>query len=427
VPAVHLAYGRDGLDVDLPQGTLVIEPRHPPPVADEPAAVAAALRAPQGTHSLRQWVGRGAQVCIVHSDNTRAMPNDRVLPVLVDELLGYGVRPGDITLLCALGTHRRLSPDELVDLLGPDLVGLVRCEQHDAWNEAQLVTVSGAPGSHRTWRLNRTYVEADVRILTGFIEPHFFAGFSGGPKAAMPGIASAESIMDNHSPPMIAHPAATWGVTRGNPIWDDINEAAHSAGECFLLNVTLDERNRITGVYAGDLDTAHSAGCAACRSSAMTVVREPFDVVVTTNAGHPLDLNLYQAVKGMAAAAQVVKPGGAIVIAAACPDGLPSGSAYARLLDDAKGPDQLLSIVTAPGYAGQDQWQVQIQAQVQSRADVYVYSDGLTDEEVRRAHCTPCHDVSATVGELLARRGPDATLCALPQGPVSIPVLASAS
>lgn len=427
MPTVHLAYGHEGLDVDLPRGTLVIEPRHPPPVADEPAAVVSALRAPLGTHSLRQWVGRGARICIVHSDNTRPMPNERVLPVLVDELLSYGVRPDDITLLCALGTHRPLSPDELVELLGPDLVSLVRCEQHDAWNDAQLVTVPGAPGSHRAWGLNRTYVEADVRILTGFIEPHFFAGFSGGPKAVMPGIASAESIMENHSPPMIAHRQATWGVTRGNPIWDDINEAAHSAGECFLLNVTLDERKRITGVYAGDLDTAHWAGCAACRSSALRAVQAPFDIVVTTNAGHPLDLNLYQSVKGMAAAVQVVKPGGAIVVATACADGLPDGSAYAQLLGDAESPDQLLATVTAPGHTVQDQWQVQIQAQIQMRADVYVHSKGLTDEEIRLAHCTPCRDVSATVDEMLAERGPDATVCALPQGPVTIPVLASAS
>jgi nickel-dependent lactate racemase len=261
----------------------------------------------------------------------------------------------------------------------------------------------------------------DLKVLTGFIEPHFFAGFSGGGKAIMPGMAGQRTVLGNHDAGMIADPRATWGVTHGNPIWEEVQEVARQAGRLFLVNVTL---NRDKAIFAGDLAAAHAAGCAFVGRSALVPVPRPFDIVITTNSGYPLDLNLYQAVKGMSAAAQVVRPGGAIIIAASCWDGIPEHGLYGQLLRAAASPRELLDRITAPGFLEQDQWQAQIQAQIQLKAAVYVRSDGLTDAQIRSALLQPCRRIEETVADLLGRFGPHATICVLPEGPQTIPYIA---
>jgi nickel-dependent lactate racemase len=294
--------------------------------------------------------------------------------------------------------------------------------QNNAFDPSSQVHLGVTTRGHEIW-LNRELAACDVKILTGFIEPHFFAGFSGGGKALMPGMAGQRTVLGNHDATMIANPAATWGVTHGNPIWEEVMEVARSAGGVFLVNVTLNRDKEITGVFAGDLDQAHTAGCAFSRETAMAPVSAPFDIVITTNSGYPLDLNLYQAVKGMSAAAQVVKPGGAIIVAAECWDGIPDHGLYGQLLAEAVSPQQLLDAITAPDFLKQDQWQAQIQAQIQLKADVYVHTDHLSDEQIRRVMLKPCRDITATVAELLAHRGLDATICVLPEGPQTIPFI----
>ena len=208
-------------------------------------------------------------------------------------------------------------------------------------------TRTGAPAL-----INRLFAEAEVRIVTGFIEPHFFAGFSGGPKGIMPGVAALQTVMSNHGTQHIGHPQAAFGVTDGNPIWEEMRDIALRVGPSFLVNVTLNERREITGIFAGDLLAAHRAGIDFVRASAMQPVPEPFDVVVTTNSGYPLDMNLYQAVKGMAAAARIVKDGGTIVLAAECSEGVPAGSPHDRLLRSVANGEELLAMLAesaAPG------------------------------------------------------------------------------
>ncbi len=417
---VHLAYGKHGLDVELPPQTHVILPRPVPGLPDEEAAIRQALQAPLGMPPLRQLVHPGDRIVIVHTDLTRPMPNDRVLPVLLDELERAGVSPEQITLLNGLGTHRKQTPQELAAMLGQAILGRYRCVQHDAWDDDNLVSLGRTRFGHPV-RVNRLYMEAEVKILTGFIEPHFFAGFSGGPKGVLPAIAGADSILANHGAPMVGHPNATWGVTHGNPIWEEMLEVAFRTRPTFLLNVTLNRARDITGVFAGDLQQAHAAGCDFCRQSVMVPVPHLFDIVITTNAGYPLDLNLYQAVKGMSAAARVVRPGGAIIIAAECWDGIPAHGQYANLLRAADSPQALLERITAPGFACQDQWEAQVQAMVQQRAEVHVYSDGLSDDQIREALLIPCRAIEETIESLLARYGPEATLCALPEGPLTLP------
>jgi nickel-dependent lactate racemase len=271
--------------------------------------------------------------------------------------------------------------------------------------------------------LNRAWMSADVRITTGFVEPHFFAGFSGGPKMVAPGLAALDTVLTLHDARRIGDPNATWGITEGNPIHDDVREIARMTGVQFAVDVTLNREQKITAVFAGDLLAEHREACAAAKRDAMRAVPAPFDVVLTTNSGYPLDQNLYQAVKGISAAAKVVKPGGTIICAAECRDGLPAHGAYGRVLASQPTPERLLAMINSPGYSVPDQWQVQIQAQVQMKARVWVKTDGLRPEEVQAAHFEPIEDVSAAVCAALREAGPRATLCVLPQGPQTIPFI----
>jgi nickel-dependent lactate racemase len=311
-------------------------------------------------------------------------------------------------------------------MLGDDLVDGYRIVQNDSFDPTTQVCLGRTSRGLEIW-LNREFVESDVKILTGFIEPHIFAGFSGGGKAIMPGMAGQRTVLGNHDAEMIAHPGATWGVTLGNPIWEEVMEIAHCAGPAertFLVNVALNKDDEITSVFAGDLDEAHAAGCAFVKRTAMAPVTRLFDIVVTTNSGYPLDLNLYQSIKGVSAAAQVVRDGGAIIIAADCWDGIPEHGMYGQLLREATSPRELLDRVHMPGFLVQDQWQAQIQGQIQLRADVYLRTDNLTDAQIRAALLEPCARVEDTIAALLASYGPDARICVLPEGPQTIPYVA---
>jgi nickel-dependent lactate racemase len=229
---------------------------------------------------------------------------------------------------------------------------------------------------------------------------------------------------------MIGDPCSTWAVTRacpeqgrrGNPLWEEILEMVQRTSPDFILNVTLNAKHEITGVFAGELAAAHRVGTDFVRETAMQPVPAPFDVVITSNSGYPLDLNLYQAVKGMSAAAQIVRPGGDIIVAAECWDGLPDHGEYARLLREADSPEALLATITAPGFRCQDQWEAQIQAQIQQKARVHVYADGLTDAELREAMVIPCESIEATVAQI-REATPDATIAVLPEGPQTVPYL----
>jgi nickel-dependent lactate racemase len=412
---VDLAYGRRGLRVEVPDGATVVAPADPPPLADEAGAVAAALRAPTTGPSLAQLLSRGdGQVVVVFPDLTRPMPNRTVLPPLLAELEAAGAGPDRVTLLCATGTHRQASPAEMAELVGPEVVARYRIVDHAADDGAHVMVgrVDGVPVL-----LERTYAAAAVRIVTGFVEPHFFAGFSGGPKAVCPGLAATETILEAHATARIADPRATWTVTEGNPVHDFVRAATALCPPDLALDVAIDRRRRLTAVFCAPLPEGHRAACAFVTRHAVVPVDGPFEVVLTGNGGHPLDRNLYQAVKGMAAAERVVADGGTVVVAAPCGDGVPGGSAFARLLAEATGPAELVD-PRAPGEP--DRWQTQVLGRVLSKAQVQLFSPGLGDEEVRAAHLVPVADPGRAVAGALARNGPGARLCVLPDGPLSV-------
>lgn len=418
-----LAYGKTGLPLELDDAldVTVVEPRFVPALADPAAAVRAALEAPLGSPPLREIVRPGMKVGVVFSDITRPAPNPLLLGAVLEVLDAV---PGvEVTLFNALGTHRPNTEAELRAMVGDAIFERRRIVQNDAFDPSTQVRVGVTSRGHETW-LNAELMRCDLKVLTGFIEPHLFAGFSGGGKAIMPGLAGQRTVLGNHDAGMVGHPQAIWGVTHGNPIWEEVREVAGQAGRTFLLNVTLNRDKAVTGVFAGDLDRAHAAGCAFVKGSAMVAVPRPFDIVVTTNSGYPLDLNLYQSVKGMRAADQVVREGGAVIIATRCSDGLPEHGLYGKILRESRDPRELLAKICAPGFLEQDQWQAQIQALIQSRAEVFVRSDGLTDDEIRAALLEPCRRVENTVAELLGRYGRGARICVLPEGPQTIPYLA---
>ena len=417
---VNLAYGSGHLPIEVPDDrTTVIEPAHIDGLADEKAAVLDALQNPIGSQPLLERISPDAKICIAFTDITRATPNDRIIPWLLEHLGG----PNDnITLLNQLGTHRPNTREELETMLTPEVVANYRVLNHEPENPKALVQV-GTTADGTPALLNRHIVEADLRIITGFIEPHFFAGFSGGVKGIMPGCAGLETVMSNHGAKNIGDPQATFGVTEGNPLWEELRDIALKTGPSFLLNVTLNEQRDITNVFAGDIIEAHKTGCVFVKKSAMQPVDQPFDIVVTTNSGYPLDLNLYQGVKGMSAGARVLKEGGTLILAAECREGVPDGSPLDDLLRSAGSIEEILAMLSTPGFVRPEQWQAQIQALVQRRAEVLVCCE-LDDATLRACHLAPCADINAEVAKRLAKLGADARVAVLPQGPLTIPYLA---
>jgi nickel-dependent lactate racemase len=411
---VPVAYGVDGVDVTAPDDATVIVPSELPGLADPEEAVRGALEHPLAGPPLSRLAEGAARVVVVFPDLTRPMPNRTVLPPLLGYLARCGVPDAHITLLCATGTHRQATEGEMRELVGPELVDRYTIVDHQAESPDHLVVgeVDGTPVL-----LQRHYVEADLRIVTGFVEPHFFAGFSGGPKAVCPGLAATGTILEAHHPRRIADASATFVTRAGNPVHDFVRAAVALAPPHFSVDVAINRDRGVTAVFAGPLTVAHDAACAYVEASAVRRVGGLFDVVVSTNGGHPLDRNLYQAVKGMAAAERIVAEGGIIVMVAACRDGVPEGGAFADVLSRARTPADL---VDATGGPELDRWQAQVLGRVLQRATVWLYSEGLTDRMTEDALLVPVHDLATVVDRAIAARGGGARVAVLPEGPLTV-------
>jgi nickel-dependent lactate racemase len=414
---VELAYGRRGTSVEVPDTAEVVARVDLPALGDEAAAITEALRHPLAGPPLAEIAGRPGTVAVVFPDLTRPMPNRTVLPPVLAELARAGVPDERITLLCATGTHRQATAAEMEELVGPGIVARYAIVDHDATSDTHVRVgeVEGTPVL-----LQREYVEADVRIVTGFVEPHFFAGFSGGPKAVCPGLAATETILEAHHPRRIADTRATFVTRAGNPVHDFVRAATALAPPHLSLDVAINRARRVAAVFAGPLPAAHDDACAHVRSSAVREVEAPFDLVVSTNGGYPLDRNLYQAVKGMAAAERIVRDGGIIVMAAACEDGVPAGGAFARLLQGAATPADLAGATAEPEL---DRWQAQVLGRVLARAEVHLHTGGLDERAVAAALLVPAPDLDGAVAAALERLGPAARVAVIPEGPLTVATL----
>jgi nickel-dependent lactate racemase len=422
VVKVHLEYGKHGLDLEVPSSNVdVITPRFVPGLRDEASAFRAAVRDPiGGGKTLRDAVRPGEHVAIVIADITRPLPSERLLPWVFAELAN--VPPENITVVNGTGSHRVQTPAELATMVGADIVRHYRVVNHDAHDDSTLVEV-GKSLDGRPVRMARAYAEADRRIVLGFIEPHFMAGFSGGYKGVFPAVADIASIMHYHRAAVIGDVRSTWGNLDANPTQDQIRHAGALLPVDFLVNLTLNRAREITAFFCGEVMAAHLRGCAFARETAMAACTKTYPLVVTTNAGYPLDQNLYQTVKGMSAGAQIVQDGGLILTAAECSDGFPAHGNYKKLLFEHASPRALLDTILTPGFSLYDQWEAQLHAIIALKARVGLYST-LPEDEVRRAFLEPVANPTARVAAELASLGKDASVAVLPEGPMTIPYLA---
>lgn len=412
-----LPYGDTHLEVRIPQQhvAFVLTTKHLAGLSDEAAAVTAALRSPIGSEPLAARLRPADHVVVIVTDNTRACPDDRLLPPILSEL--ERVVPAEqITIVVALGLHPPLDRPGLERLVGRDVVAKYRVLNHDPSRVVNIgTTTRGTPVD-----IFDVVVNADFRLSTGFIEPHFFAGFSGGRKSIAPGVFGRSSAHVNHGYRMIADPRSRAGNLAGNPIHEDMVEQARMARLDFIVNVLLNERKQITAVFAGDLVTAHEAGCAASRDMVGTRVPHRVDIAVTSNSGAPLDLDLYQTVKGMDVASLITRDGGIVIVASSCTEG--SGpQSFVDVHRSCAGPIDVLQKVRREEPLGV-QWQNQILARIQMRNRVMLRSE-LPDELVRGMRLEPVSDLDAAVADALRLIGPTAEVAVIPEGPLVLPLV----
>lgn len=418
---VVLQYGRGGLEVNLPSSRVtVVEPRFVPGLPDEASAFREALRKPIGRPPLREMIHAHERVAIAIPDHTRPLPRERLLPWLFEELAH--VPAENVVIVNGTGSHRANTPAEFDEMVGAAVARRYRIVNHDSRDAVTLVEV-GCTADGRVVRMNRDYAEADRRIVMGFIEPHFMAGFSGGYKGVFPAVADLEAIKHYHRAQVIGDPRSTWGHLENNPTQAQIRANGALRPVDFLINVTQNRRREITGFFCGDVLAAHEAGCAFAKKTAMISCPQPFPIVITSNSGFPLDQNLYQTVKGMSAAAQIVADGGLIIAAAECGDGFPDHGSFKRTLFEHSSPQAMLDTINGAKQPFEDQWQVQLLALILVRARVGLRSR-ISPDDTRRAHLEPVPDIAARVAAELERIGRDAPIAVLPEGPMTIPYLA---
>jgi nickel-dependent lactate racemase len=417
---IKLDYGTVGLEVDVPSPDVtIVAPRHLPGLADEKDSFRAALRNPIGSPPLRELVHSTDRVVIVIPDITRPCPNQRLLAWTLEEL--SHVPDGNLVIVSGTGSHRVNDREELLSLVGPGIMARIRVVNHTA-HDPSGVRPAGRTADGRTVRLNVEYLEADRRIVIGFIEPHFMAGFSGGYKGIFPGVADIDSIMHYHRAEVIGDPRSTWGRLEDNPTQEQIRRSGSLVPVDFCINVTLNRERRITGIFCGEVLAAHREGCSFASLTSMTPCSRSFPIVITTNSGYPLDQNLYQSVKGMSAAAQIVQEGGLIVTASRCNDGFPAHGNFRKLLFDHSSPGSILETIMRPGFSMYDQWEVQLLAIILLKARVALYSE-IPEEEVRQAHLLAVSDITACIRDELSRIGREASVAVLPEGPMTIPYI----
>jgi len=419
----RLQYGTGDLDVEIPSSDVtVLAPKPEESVPDEASAFRDAVRSPIESAPLAEIVGPSEKLAVVIPDITRALPRDRLLPWLFEEL--SHIPPDNVTTINGTGSHRTNSEEELAAMVGGEVYESYRVVNHDAHDPDTLAFAGRSPEGRDVY-MNREYVEADRRIVLGFVEPHFMAGFSGGYKGIFPAVADVASIMHYHRAAVIGHARSTWGVLEDNPTQDQIRENGSLLPVDFCINVTLNRERGITGFYCGDVLAAHAAGCEASKVAAMVACEREYPIVVTTNGGYPLDQNLYQAVKGMSAAYQIVAEGGLIICASRCNDGFPEHGNFRKMLLEYPTPEAMLEAINSPGFSVYDQWQVQLFAQILQRARVALHSE-IEPEAVRRVHLEPVADITARISEELETIGEDASIAVLPEGPMTVPYLENA-
>jgi nickel-dependent lactate racemase len=413
---VRLDYGQEGLDVDLPQRLqpVILEPSKGAPLPDPAEAVLQALDRPVAATPLADLARDRRNAVVVISDKTRPVPYATVLPPILRALEGAGLRRDDVEILVATGLHRPNDADELKSMVGDDIAANYRIRNHVARDAAAHVHLGRTPRGTEIW-IDRGFVDADLKIVAGLIEPHLMAGYSGGRKAVAPGLAGVATMRSAHGPVMLEDNVGP-GIVDGNPFHEDLLEIARRVGVDFMVDVAVDRARRLTGVFAGDLEAAHAAGVRFVESHVRADVDEAADVVLTSAGGYPLDDTFYQSIKGLTGALNVVRRGGTIILAAAVREGLGSDD-FQDLLRGLRDPEDFMRRIRAPGFFRIDQWMVQHLCQVLRKAAVIVASDAFAAGVPRPPLVDVAPSVDAALQQALQRAGTSPRLAVIPQGP----------
>ncbi|CAA7601324.1 Domain of unknown function DUF2088 [Acididesulfobacillus acetoxydans] len=413
---VKLPYGHSFLEAEIPDERLagILTTRAEHPKAGGMAVVEGALANPIQSVKLSELAKNARKVVIVTSDHTRPLPSRETMPSLLREVR-KGNPQAEITILIATGLHRPPTSEELDAKFGAEAVKREKFVSHKAEDAKSLVRLADLP-SGAPFLVNRLALEADLLIAEGFIEPHFFAGYSGGRKSILPGICGRETILVNHSAPFIDHPSTQSGTLSGNIFHRDMVDAARQVKLQFILNVALDEEKSIVAAFAGHPEEAHARGVQFVEKMTKLTCRRA-EIVLTSNGGYPLDQNLYQAVKSIRTAEYAAKPGGVIITAASCLDGI-GGVTFQRMLTNPGGAPKILEEIraTPPAATSLDQWQVQVLARILVEYHVIIVTEGVKPEVLSAMGLDSASDLKQALTKAYAHMGPEAKVMVIPNG-----------
>ena len=414
---VRLEYGKTGLEADLPDENVVrsLAYKEASPLADPVGELARLLQHPIGCDSLQTLATGRKTACILICDITRPVPNEQILAPVLATIEAAGIARDDILILVATGLHRESTRAEILEMVGSGIAENYRIEDHLGQVRETHTFCGTSPRGVPIW-IDSRYVEADLKIATGLIEPHLMAGFSGGRKLICPGIAALETVKVWHGPQFLEHPNADCGILDGNPVHEENTWIARHVGCDFIVNVVIDDKRQILKYVAGDLEAAFLEGVDFVRDVVTDQVAQPVDIVVTSSAGYPLDTTFYQSVKGMTGALPIVKQGGTIIVAASLTEGIGSPQ-FQRLFQEHENLDVFMERIMGEDYFEMDQWQLEELAKVRRKATVKMVSDGLPAETINKLFVESATSIESAVADSLEDYGPDAKIAVIPKGP----------
>jgi lactate racemase len=424
---IMMHYGKKGFPLDLPDewAVTVIRKKPMPLLADPVDALEKAFEHPEDCAPLAALAQGRRSVCVLICDITRPVPNGLILPVLIRRLMAAGISAGDITVLIATGLHRPNEGPELLEVVGDRWVAdTVKVVNHHARRDDEHEHV-GTTSRGTPVRLDRRFLDADLKIVTGLVEPHFMAGYSGGRKVITPGVAHWQTITTIHSARFLEHEQAVNCVMEGNPIHEELTEIADMAGETYAINAVIDELRRVSYLNFGELKKSHASAVTHMRQYAEIPVTEKFSTVVTSAAGYPLDKNYYQTVKGMVAAMNILEPGGNLFILSECSEGIGSSDfveSQRRLC--AEGRDAFMKGIASKLYAEVDEWETEMLLKPLRLGTVHLYSGGLCGEDKALTGVCMVESLEDALRKSV-EQARNTRVAIVPEGPYVIPVYSS--
>jgi nickel-dependent lactate racemase len=421
---IGISYGKGHLPVHLAADTeaTIIRKNPSPKIADAPGAIRRVLDHPVGAQPLKMAARGRRSACILICDITRPVPNHLFLRLIIEDLIEAGIPRTEICVLVATGLHRPNEGDELAELIGdPWVLQNVRVENHFARNDADHIDLGFTPTRRTPVKINRLFIEAELKIATGLVEPHFMAGYSGGRKVIAPGVAHADTIRTFHSARFMEDPFARQGILSGNPLHEEQLEIVRMIGDVYGLNTVLDDDRDLVHVTFGEIIQSHLAAVEFARRSIEVKVPRKFKTVVTSSAGYPLDKTYYQTIKGMVTPLDILEPGGTLIMASECSEGLGSAEfadAQARLV--ALGPEAFLQSLLPKRLADIDEWQTEMQLKPMRLGRVQLYTTGLSAQESRITGVEVIESVDQAIQRSIAAND-DPNVAIIPEGPYVVP------